>query len=580
MKILNYKFLVDEMTDDEIAEEEAFLLKHEWTPKNAGLDFKTFIKSINPIYAPIINSTAMFKVMGGAKGLGKSSFALQYMLYSLFNFKDVNTEFWKYAEKHAYQLVSEKIFKFTKIFDNNGSSISKVIASKDISVSNAPSNSNFKITWPNNRTFNIFGYDNKESWAGNDDKTTGAIFTTYFDEILPQDIASNPILDDQVWLKDFIAWMSQKMRPDGISLFDRELKMLTAFVEFEYDNEFGETIRRTEKICYKKTPSLLFGFNQHDTAASPHPIRSIILDGIVTDLEILKKEGIQIIEDKDYAKGLGRIVFIGTTIINKENMSDNLFKLGAHVKKTNPDLYASIFLGNNMEYSTERYVYRRDLINREKLFEDYSNVGFDEIIFGGDYADSVRGKDDTAIIMIGIKHKERSVSKVVILDELTIHSRQVRNQSEKLKLMGQWILDHWENLLHKYPHWYLSKRPLVRFGHDSRTVVHVIQEYIYQHSENRFLVGTVDNEFSTFQGNKWRIAERENLLRKLISDEILWFDSSQIKDSLESSMLYNDLNSCIKDPKKDMRDEKPGVNRLDTINALEYGLSLFRNWMI
>jgi hypothetical protein len=29
MKILNYKFLVDEMTDDEIAEEEAFLLKHE-----------------------------------------------------------------------------------------------------------------------------------------------------------------------------------------------------------------------------------------------------------------------------------------------------------------------------------------------------------------------------------------------------------------------------------------------------------------------------------------------------------------------------------------------------------------------
>ncbi|WP_250136799.1 hypothetical protein [Mesoplasma whartonense] len=520
------------------------------------------------------SSKAMFKILSGSKGFGKSYLICLLAWFFTCNFEDYNVQLSKYTFKSARKSWYNNMTKVANNLAEYGVRIRDSIGTdRAAKIRSYDSENRCEWIFSNNRMIQVIGFDNTSQWEGVPAKI-GEWGMFAIDEVIP---LKDRILDDEEYLYQLFNIVIQIVRGRGLTTSDLDLPELCS----------GD-------LQLHKQHLVIFGFNNHSTS---HPIYQTFVNAIIPltnqvkqDLEI---NAVSYEEDPDFLN-VGAIVVRGTTRINEKNLNKKLIELGSGIKEKYPEIYETLFLGGEHDLNVNKYSYRKDLLENAQFFDPeqffWENPGrfwFDEIRVGSDYADGGELGDDAVTILLAYEFDfEGYIKAIYVCEELSISTRKYKNMTDKV---GD-IADHLYQWSKKYcstsNKTFLENNLKFRIGHDSRTIKDFLKEILAnKYNFNRTMM---DSNFSTFKatGSKgWKIEARHYTWKRLLSEKKLYFSKNLVvKQEINGveveikpyGYLYDELYRCVNHFDKNIRDERPKVNKLDTINAAEHCLSFFR----
>lgn len=541
-------------------------MKLNWDKNNYNFTIEILNKVFIDEFKKPLSLKAMIKIITGAKGVGKTILICLLTWFFTCNFNDWNSILARYIFKSARTNFHSKLMRTATLLQKYGVTIKQALDDKELKVKN--NDNTYEIVWPNKRKIIVVGFDNSSDWEGKDAEV-GEYALFGLDEVIPLDVK---IDDESEYLYRLFNMIVQIARGQNIVVSTSEIDELTI-----------------ASFSLKKEKMVLLGFNNHDV---DHPIYNFFVQNEfpLTEKveEQLNKKNVAWFNNPNFLNGLGITIIRATTEVNRKNLSTTVFDVGDWLKENKPEVYNSLFQGGEREYNLEKYSYRKELRNNLQFFDiqdfywpDLKKVWFEFLSIGTDYADSVKGRDDTLQILTAIEFdKDDYVKAIYFCEELSISSLDFIDMTEKVAKMAEFI-EKWSNI------YYLLKNSLnYRIGHDSRTIGHFIREKLIQnHNWNKT---TLENSFSTIivTGAKgWKVEDRHYDWKRLLSERKIFFSKNlKVTKKInneevvikEHGYLFDELDNCINNEKTNIRDERPGRNKLDAINAAECSLSFHR----
>jgi hypothetical protein len=509
---------------------------------------------------------AIFYVLSGAKGFGKTYLLCLLSLYMTCNYLDSNAILARYTYVSAKEAFSNTMSRVINDLAEYGVTVNTAIEEKIIKAYNNDNRTEW--VFENGRVIKIVGFDNTK-WEGVPAKIGEWSFFG-LDEVIPLD----------------------KSIPDDIEYLYRLINILQqVFRGIKYTAEEP----RDDRWIYKHK-MVIFGFNNHSTL---HVIYQLMVFSIAPTSPEIKKE----LEENAISWRQGKflhmpaVVIRGTKAINEANLSDDLLLLEEALKNDFPEIYEALVMGGDRELIAEKYSYRKDLLTGAKIFdpdiffyEDLNRFWFTKIATGCDYADGGSSGDDAAMIMCGFEFDSNGIiTGIFVLEELSISTKKFKNMVQKVNFISDTFAD-WakkyaiDTIQEKY-----ERQPIFRIGHDSRTV----RDYIKDNLSRKPDFENLENLgiFTPVGKRGWSIKERHYVLKCLLSEGKVYFSKNltvtQKFGEHEIAIkphgyLYDAFLKCIDDPKKNIRDEKIVDNKfvLDYINAFEHAISTVRNRLL
>lgn len=524
-----------------------------------------------------LSSKVMFKVLCGSKGFGKSYLICLLAWFFTCNFEDYNVQLSKYTFKSARQSYYANMNKVANDLVRYGVRIKESIGTnRTAKIRSYDSENKCEWVFSNDRMIQVIGFDNTSKWEGVPART-GEWGMFAIDEVIP---LKEKILDNDDYLYQLFNIVIQIVRGQSLTTSNLDLPEL-----------------RSGEMQLHKQHLVIFGFNNHDTA---HPIYQVFVNSIIPLTDQVKHDlevnAVSYEEDSHFLN-VGAIVIRGTTRINEKNLNNKLQEFGTGMKENYPEIYETLFMGGEHDLNVNKYSYRKDLLENAQFFDPqqffWENPGrfwFDEIRIGADYADGGDLGDDTVTTLIGYEFDNQGYIKgVYICEESSISTRKYRDMTKKVED----IADHLHQWSKKYcsthNKTFLENNLKFRIGHDSRTIKDFLKEILT--NKYNFNRNSMDNNFSVFKatGSKgWSVEARHYTWKRLLSEKKLYFSKNltvfQEINGVQVEIkphgyLYDGLYRCVNHPDKNIRDERPKVNNLDTINSAEHSLSFFRPYL-
>ncbi|AXF95521.1 hypothetical protein [Spiroplasma phoeniceum] len=135
-----------------------------WSENNCNFNIDILAKVFIKKFCKPFSWTAVFKILTGAKGFGKSYLFCLLALFFPCNFTDWNSILARYQYNSARDNFDKKITRVINDLEKFGVTIKEAIKEKIIKVTN--NDNRFEYKWPNGRIIKIVGFDNSSTWEG------------------------------------------------------------------------------------------------------------------------------------------------------------------------------------------------------------------------------------------------------------------------------------------------------------------------------------------------------------------------------------------------------------------------------
>ncbi|AXF95259.1 hypothetical protein [Spiroplasma phoeniceum] len=180
---------------------------------------------------------------------------------------------------------------------------------------------------------------------------------------------------------------------------------------------------------------------------------------------------------------------------------------------------------------------------------------------------------NTTQILVGVEINKNDVpTKIYILEEQSISTTEFKDMTKKVSSMANKVND-WSLKYHK-----LKEDLKYRIGHHARTVGDFVREkLIINHNwDEKSLENSISRILVT--GEKgWKIVDRHFTIKRLLSSGRIYFSKNlTVTKNINGEdivtkkygYLYDELYKCLNYEKTNIRDERPGWNKLDDIMHL------------
>lgn len=545
-------------------------------PSEDNFDFtievleKVFLEKLKQPFS----TKAMFKVLSGSKGFGKTYLICLLAWFFTCNFDDYNVQLSKYTFNSARDSYYASMNKVANDLMQYGVRIKESIGTNKFDkIRSYNSENRCEWVFSNGRMIQVIGFDNTSKWEGVPAKV-GEWGMFAIDEVIP---IKDKIIDDEEYLYQLFNIVIQIVRGQELTTSNLDLPELESN---------GWQLHKQHLV--------IFGFNNHDTS---HPIYQIFVNSIIPLTSQVKQDleanAVSYEEDPHFLN-VGAIVVRGTTRINEKNLNNKLVEFGSGIKDKYPEIYETLFSGGEHDLNINKYSYRKDLLENAQFFDPqeffWENPGrfwFDEIRIGSDYADGGELGDDAATTLVAFEFDAQGYVKgIYFCEQLSISTRKYKDMTHKVGDIAD-HLDQWsKKYCSTYNKTFLENNMKFRIGHDSRTIKDFLKEIMA--NKYGFNQDMMDSNFTVFKatGSKgWKIEARHYTWKRLLSEKKLYFSKNlKVKQEINGveveikpyGYLYDELYRCVNHPDKNLRDERPKVNKLDHINSAEHALSFFR----
>lgn len=237
-----------------------------------------------------------------------------------------------------------------------------------------------------------------------------------------------------------------------------------------------------------------------------------------------------------------------------------------------PNIYAVDYLGIPAFRNDIQYTYRMNMMRNDELgnirYNKLENIDtiWPNVVKCFIGIDRGTNRDDTAFCLTAIVRNTQTypviVHKAAVLSVFTLKG--LSYQNDITRVYGA-FLEWWKNLVETYPE---LKDKTERIAVDTNAIdfknYFASQLYRHHYTNKLIVVSALNKSTRVYNFN---ICDRVDAMKRLLSNGDIYFNDNDngVRE------LIRDMYVC-KNNDKNERDERPGKNKLDRINALEYSI--------
>ena len=276
--------------------------------------------------------------------------------------------------------------------------------------------------------------------------------------------------------------------------------------------------------------------------------------------ELLKGKGELVWTDSKLAKFAYRASDI---IIPKQRFNEEMILEETEMKTNDYGSWLCYFKGIHAPMANSMNTYLPNMPKKPIFYNEKKHGELYHITIGLD-----RGlRDDTAFSLVAIAKDKEGFYTLVILDTKVFYAKK-RETKLTYVINNLQFLNEWTK---NFP---------------TRGKIDIITDYASKEFNNYFADIINENEkfrikFNVIKARKdkkyeWDIPNRQDFFNKLFAQRKLVFHNKMTNEKIEE--LWMHYHNCLNNEKGE-REEKPGVNKLDIINSIEYAISYTNRYL-
>ena len=270
--------------------------------------------------------------------------------------------------------------------------------------------------------------------------------------------------------------------------------------------------------------------------------------------ELLTGKGELVWADSKLAKFVYRA---SDLIIPKERFNEEMELEEQEMKKNDKGAWLCYFKGIHAPLSDSMNTYLLNMSKKPIFYDKEKHGEFYNIMIGLD-----RGlRDDTVFSLVAVTKDKDGFYTLVILDTKVFYAK--KGETKLIYLLNNLdFLNEW-----------IEKIPTV-------LKINIITDYASKEFNNYFADIIKQNDvfrkkFNVIKARKdkkyeWDIANRQDFFNKLFAQKKFVFHKNMDIKKIEEVWMH--FHNCLNNERGE-REEKPGVNKLDIINSIEYAIS-------